>query len=155
MGLGQKITKGINSLGRKAENSVNKLGQKTENVFKKVDNGINRVDNIADNVINKGADIGQKIIDKSGQVTNVLRTGSNIANAVASNLDTLGVPGARLAHAATRQLANGATILDNKRDKLANQIEQARNTAQIEKDNLRKKIEAEKESLQGKVSNFI
>lgn len=155
MGLGQKITKGINTLGRKTENTVNKLGQKTHDVFKKIDKGINRVDNVAGNVIDRGANIGQRIIDKSGHVTNALRAGSNIANAVATNLDNLGVPGGRLAHAATRQLANGATMLDNKRDKLANQIEQARNTAQIEKNNLRKKLEAEKESLQGKVTNFV
>ena len=51
MGLGQKLSKGINTLGRKAENSVNKLGQKTDQVFRKIDSGINRVDNIASNVI--------------------------------------------------------------------------------------------------------
>ena len=55
MGLGQKLSKGINTLGRKAENSVNKLGQKTDQVFRKIDSGINRADNIASNVIDKTA----------------------------------------------------------------------------------------------------
>ena len=151
----KKIIRGINALGRKSNNTVLKIGQKIDGGFNKVEHTINRVDNVAGNVIDRGANIGQKIINKSGQVTNALRAGSNIANAIATNLDTLGVPGGSLAHAATRQLANGATMLDNKRDKLANQIEQARNTAQIEKSNLRKKIEAEKESLQNKVTNFV
>ena len=40
MGLGEKLSKSINTLGRKAENSVNKLGQKTNQVFRKIDSGI-------------------------------------------------------------------------------------------------------------------
>lgn len=78
-----------------------------------------RVDNVADNVIDEVANISQQVINKSGQITNALRAGSNIANAIATNLDNLGVPGGSLAHSATRQLSKGANVLDNKRDKLA------------------------------------
>ena len=46
MGLGEKLTKSINTLGRKSENSLNKLGQKTNQTFRKIDNTINHVDNV-------------------------------------------------------------------------------------------------------------
>jgi K+-sensing histidine kinase KdpD len=151
----KKIIRGINSLGRKAGNSVAKIGQKTHDVLNKIDNGINRADNIASNAINKVAGAGQKVINKSGQVTDALRVGSKIANAVASNLDTLGVPGGSLAHAATRQLANGASMLDAKRDNIAHKIENARQTAQIEKQNLRKKVDEQNNNLKSQVSNFV
>lgn len=77
------------------------------------------------------ANIAQQIVRKSGQVTNALRAGGNIANVIAINLDILGVPNESLAHTATGQLAKGAHMLDNKRDRLANQIENARNAIQI------------------------
>lgn len=123
MPLGQKLVKSINNLGQKANHSVAVLGRKTNNTLNKIDKGINRVDNIAGNVIDQTANVAQNVVQKSGQITNGLRAGSNIANAIASNLDSLGVPGGSLAHSATRQLANGATSLDNKRDKLANRSE--------------------------------
>lgn len=151
----KKIIRGISSLGRKASNSVTKLGNKTHDVLNKIENGVNRVDNIATNSIDKAADIGQKIVNKSGQVTNALRAGSNIANSIAGVADNLGVPGASLAHAATRQLANGAQIIDQKRDSIANKIESARQTAQLEKQNLRKKIDEQQNNLRDQVSNFV
>lgn len=151
----KKIIRGINTLGRKATNTVAKLGQKTHGVLNKIDRGIDRVDDIASNTINKAANVGQKIIDKSGQVTNVLRSGSNIANAVATNLATVGVPGAGVAAAATRGLAKGAESLDRKRDNIANKIENARQVAQLEKQNLRKRIDEQSQNLKGGVSNFI
>ena len=143
MGLGMKISKGINTLGRKAENSVHKLGQKTDNVFKKISGGINKVDNIAGNVIDKTADMAQNAVQKSGAITNALRQGAQIGNVIVSNLNRAGladVPmigtASKLAETGTNALAKGAKKLDQKRDKLANQIENARNSAQIEKNNL-------------------
>lgn len=151
----KKIIRGINTLGRKANNTVAKIGQKTHGVLNKIDNTVNRVDNIATNTIDKAANIGQKIVDKSGQVTNALRAGSNIANAVATNLASVGVPGAGVAAAATRGLAKGAESLDRKRDNIANKIENARQTAQIEKSNLRKRIDEQNNNLRNEVSNFV
>ena len=116
---------------------------------------MNRVDNIAENNINKASDLGQKIIDKSGKVTDALRIGSNIANAVATNLAMAGVPGAGVAMGATKALASGADKLDNRRDKLANQIENARQNSILEKNNLRKRISAENENLQKQVQTFV
>lgn len=156
MPLGQKIVRSINTLGRKAEHTVNKIGQKANGVIHKVGTGIANADNIASNAINQAADFGQRVVDKSGGVTNVLRAGSNIANAIGSNLDNLGVPGGNLAHSATKSLARGAEILDKKRDKLANKIEAARNSALLEKDNLRKQLDAKKDELQNNIhSNFV
>ncbi len=151
----KKIIRGINTLGRKATNTVAKLGQKTQGVLNKVDRGIDRVEDISSNTINKAANVGQKIIDKSGKVTDVLRAGSNIANAVATNLATVGVPGAGVAAAATRGLAKGAESLDRKRDNIANKIENARQAAQLEKQNLRKRIDEQSQNLRGEVSKFI
>ncbi len=151
----KKIIRGINTLGRKATNTVAKLGQKTQGVLNKVDRGIDRVEDISSNSINKAANVGQKIIDKSGKVTDVLRAGSNIANAVATNLATVGVPGAGVAAAATRGLAKGAESLDRKRDNIANKIENARQAAQLEKQNLRKRIDEQSQNLRGEVSKFI
>ena len=105
----KKIIRGINTLGRKANNSVKLIGQKTHGVLNKIDNGIERVDNVAGNAINKTANVAQKVIDKSGKVTDALRVGSNIANAVATNMAMVGVPGAGLAMGATNALAKGET----------------------------------------------
>ena len=55
---------------------------------------------------------------------------------------------------ATKALASGAQRLDNKRDQLANQIEDVRQKSIIEKNNLRKKISAENEKLQNKAQTF-
>jgi hypothetical protein len=118
----KKLIRSINTLGRKTNNTINKIGQKVDGGFNKIENTVNRVDNIAENNINKASDLGQKIIDKSGKVTDALRVGSNIANAVATNLAMVGVPGAGVAMGATKALASGADKLDNRRDKLANQI---------------------------------
>jgi hypothetical protein len=156
MGLGEKkIIRSINTLGRKASNTVNKIGVKADGAFNKVENTIGRVDNVAENAINKTANLGQKIVNQSGQVTNGLRAGSNIANAVAQNLNALGIPGANLASGATRQLARGADQLDRKRDKLANQIENARNSADLEKSNLRKRILNQNEKARNEFSSFV
>ena len=118
MGLGQKLSKGINNLGRKAENSVNKLGQKTNEVFKKIGHGINCVDNIASDVIDKTANIAQKVVDKSGAVTNILKQGAMVGNAIVSNLNRAGlanVPGigtlSTSAETGTNALAKGAKNL--------------------------------------------
>ena len=155
MGLGQKLTKGVHKLGQKIENTSNKLGQKTNNVFKKVGGAINKVDNIATDLINDGSDLGQKIIQKSGAITNTLRAGSSIANAVAEEANRLGVPGASLASGATRQLARGADILDKKRDKGAKYIENIQRKALIEKSNARKRLENQMNDTQNSVSKFV
>jgi len=159
MGLGQKLSKGINTLGRKAENSVNKLGQKTDQVFRKIDSGINRADNITSNVINKTANTAQNVVSKSGKVTDALRIGANIGNSIVTNLNRAGladVPligtASRLAETGTNALSRGATKLDQKRDQLANKIENTRATALIEKDNLRKRIDSEKNNAQEQLS---
>lgn len=151
----KKIIRGINTLGRKANNSVKLLGQKTHGVLNKIDNGINKVDNAVGNAIDKGANIAQKVVEKSGKVTDALRAGSNIANAVAGNLAMVGVPGAGLAMGATKALAKGAEKLDKKRDNIANRIEDARQSAQIEKNNLRKRIDEQKQNLDNQVSKFV
>lgn len=151
----KKIIRGINTLGRKANNTVKLVGQKTHGVLNKIDTGINKVDNFVGNSIDKGANIAQKVVDKSGQITNALRSGSNIANSVASNLAMVGLPGAGLAHSATNALAKGANQLDRKRDNIANRIEEARQTAQIEKNNLRKRIDEQKQNLDSQVSKFV
>jgi hypothetical protein len=165
MGLGIKISKGINRLGRKVENASNKLGQKTSNVFKKLDKGINNVDNYVGDAIDKGANIAQQVIKKSGGFTNALKQGAMIiGDTIVSNLNRAGladVPGigiaSKLAETGTNALRKGAVKLDSKRDtsKLANQIENARQTAQIEKSNVRKRVEAEKENAQNKITNFV
>ena len=159
MGLGMKLSKGINTLGRKAENSVNKLGQKTNMVFKKIDGGINRLDNVAGDVIDKSANTAQNIVSKSGAITNALREGAVVGNAIVTNLNRAGlrdVPligtAAGLAQTGTNMLANGAKRLDQKRDMLANQIEDARSSAQYEKNNLRKKLDAENRNAQEKLA---
>ena len=121
MGLGEKLSKSINTLGRKAENSVNKLGQKTNQVFRKIDSGINRADNIASNVIDKTANTAQTIVAKSGAVTDALRMGANVGNTIVSNLNRAGladVPGisiaSKLAETGTNALVRGATKLEIK-----------------------------------------
>lgn len=151
----KKLIRNINTLGRKTKNTVNKIGQKIDGGFDKVENTVNRVDNVASNTIDKASNIGQKIIDKSGKVTDALRAGSNIANAVATNLAMVGVPGAGLAMGATKALASGAQKLDKKRDQLSNEIEDMRQKSIIEKNNLRKKISAENEKLQNKAQTFV
>jgi len=151
----KKLIRGINSLGRKTKNTVNKIGQKIDGGFNKVENTINRVDNVAENTINKAANLGQKIVEKSGKITDALRVGSNIANAVASNLAMVGVPGAGVAMGATKALAKGAEKLDNKRDQVAKQIENAKQNALLEKNNLRKKVSAQNEELQKQAQTFI
>jgi hypothetical protein len=154
--LGEKrLIRSINTLGRKTTNTVNKIGQKVDGGFNKVENTVNRVDNQAENAINKASNLGQKIVDKSGRITDGLRAGSNIANAVATNLAMAGVPGAGVAMTVTKGLANGANKLDNKRDKLANQIENARQNSILEKNNLRKKVSAQNEKLQDQAQTFI
>ena len=159
MGLGEKLSKSINTLGRKAENSVNKLGQKTNQTFRKIDNTINRADNVASNIIDKTANTAQNIVAKSGAVTDALRMGANVGNTIVSNLNRAGladVPligtASRLAETGTNALSKGATKLDQKRDQMAKQIENTRANAQIEKNNLRKKIEAQKDNAQEKLS---
>lgn len=151
----KKIIRGINTLGRKANNTVKKIGQKTHGVLNKIDTGINKADNFVDKAIDRTANVAQKVIDKSGKVTDVLRAGSNIANAVAGNLAMVGVPGAGLAMGATKALAKGAEQLDKKRDNIANRIEDARQRAQLEKSNLRKRIDEQKQNLDGQVSKFV
>lgn len=151
----KKIIRGINTLGRKANNTVQKIGQKTHGVLNKIDTGINKADNFVDKAIDKTANVAQKVIDKSGKVTDVLRAGSNIANAVATNLASVGVPGAGLAMGATKALAKGAEQLDKKRDNIANRIEDARQRAQLEKSNLRKRIDEQKQNLDSQVSKFV
>jgi|LakMenE01Jun11ns_1017448.scaffolds.fasta_scaffold9468598_2 cell division septum initiation protein DivIVA len=159
MGLGEKLTKSINTLGRKAENSVNKLGQKTNQTFRKIDNTINRADNVASNIIDKTANTAQNIVAKSGKVTDALRVGANVGNTIVSNLNRAGLADvpmigtvSKLAETGTNALSKGANKLDAKRDQMARQIENTRANAQIEKDNLRKKIEAQKDSAQEKLS---
>ena len=129
MGLGEKLSKSINTLGRKAENSVNKLGQKTNQTFRKIDDTINRADNIASNIIDKTANTAQNIVAKSGAVTDALRMGANVGNTIVSNLNRAGladVPligtASRLAETGTNALAKGATKLDQKRDQMARQL---------------------------------
>ena len=151
----KKIIRSINTLGRKANNTVKLIGQKTHGVLNKIDTGINKADNFVGNAIDKGANIAQNVVDKSGKVTDALRAGSNIANAVATNLAMVGVPGAGLAMGATNALAKGATQLDKKRDNIANRIEEARQSAQIEKNNLRKRIDEQKQNLDSQVSQFV
>ena len=140
MGLGEKLSKSINTLGRKAENSVNKLGQKTNQTFRKIDNTINRVDNVASNVIDKSANMAQNVISKSGKVTDALRIGANIGNSIVTNLNRAGLADvpmigtvSKLAETGTNALSRGANKLDAKRDQLAKQIENTRANAQIEK----------------------
>lgn len=159
MGLGMKLTKKINTLGRKAENSVNKLGQKTNDVFKKVGQGINKVDNIASNAIDKTADLAQKAVMKSGAITDALRVGAQVGNAIVSNLNRAGLSNvplvgtaSSLAETGTNALAKGAKKLDQKRDKFANQIENARANAHLEKNNIRKKIEEQANKAQEQLS---
>ena len=159
MGLGQKLAKGINTLGRKAENSVNKLGQKTDMVFKKVSGGINRVDNTVGDFIDKSADMAQTAVTKSGAVTNALRQGAVVGNAIVTNLNRAGlkdVPligtAAGLAQTGTNMLANGAKRLDSKRDQLAQQIENTRASAQMEKSNLTKRLDNENNNAHQKLS---
>ena len=91
MGLGEKLSKSINTLGRKSENSLNKLGQKTNQTFRKIDNTINRVDNVASNVIDKSANMAQNVVSKSGKVTDALRIGANIGNSIVTNLNRAGL----------------------------------------------------------------
>jgi hypothetical protein len=67
----------------------------------------------------------------------------------------VGVSGAGVAMGATKALASGADKLDNRRDKLANQIENARQNSILEKNNLRKRISAENENLQKQVQTFV
>ncbi len=107
------------------------------------------------NAIDRGANVAQKVIDKSGKVTDALRSGSNIANAVATNMAMVGVPGAGVAMGATKALSRGADKLDKKRDNVANRIEEARQSAQLEKQNLRKRVEQQKQNLDDRVSNFV
>jgi len=151
----KKIIRGINTLGRKTKNTVTKIGQKTHGVLNKIDTGINKADNFVDKAIDRTANVAQKVIDKSGKVTDVLRVGSNIANAVATNLASAGVPGAGIAMGATKALSKGAEQLDKKRDNIANRIEDARQRAQLEKSNLRKRIDEQKQNLDGQVSKFV
>ena len=151
----KKIIRNINTLGRKANNTVKLIGQKTNGVLNKIDTGINKADNFVGNAIDKGANIAQNVVDKSGKVTDALRAGSNIANAVATNLAMVGVPGAGLAMGATKALSKGAEQLDKKRDNIAGRIENARQSAQLEKQNLRKKIDEQKQSLDNQVSKFV
>lgn len=151
----KKIIRGINTLGRKTKNTVAKIGQKTHGVLNKIDTGINKADNFVDKAIDRTANVAQKVIDKSGKVTDVLRVGSNIANAVSTNLASVGVPGAGLAMGATKALAKGAEQLDKKRDNIANRIEDARQRAQLEKSNLRKRIDEQKQNLDSQVSKFV
>ena len=91
MGLGEKLSKSINTLGRKSENSLNKLGQKTNQTFRKIDNTINRVDNVASNAIDKSANMAQNVISESGKVTDALRIGANIGNSIVTNLNRAGL----------------------------------------------------------------
>lgn len=79
---------------------------------------------------------------------------SNLNRAELADVPSIGIA-SKLAESGTNALRKGAVKLDNKRDKLANQIENARNTAQIEKSNLRKRIEAKKENTQNKITNFV
>ncbi len=159
MGLGEKLSKSINTLGRKSENSLNKLGQKTNQTFRKIDNTINRVDNVASNVIDKSANMAQNVVSKSGAVTDALRVGANVGNSIVTNLNRAGLADvpmigtvSKLAETGTNALSRGANKLDAKRDQLARQIENTRANAQIEKNNLRKKIEAQKDNAQEKLS---
>ena len=105
--------------------------------------------------------MAQNVVSKSGAVTDALRVGANIGNSIVTNLNRAGladVPligtASRLAETGTNALSRGATKLDQKRDQMAKQIENTRANAQIEKDNLRKKIEAQKDSAQEKL-NFV
>ena len=151
----KKIIRNINTLGRKANNTVKLIGQKTHGVLNKIDTGINKADNFVGNAIDKGANIAQNVVNQSGKVTDALRVGSNIANAVAGNLAMVGVPGAGLAMGATKALSKGAEQLDRKRDNIANRIEDARQSAQLEKQNLRKRLDEQKQNLDNKVSQFV
>jgi hypothetical protein len=151
----KKLIRSLNTLGRKTNNTVNKIGQKIDGGFNKVENTVNRVDNATENAINKVANVGQNIINKSGKITDALRVGSNIANAVATNLAMVGVPGAGLAMGATKALSSGADKLDSKRDKFAKQIENVRQNSILEKNNLRKKVSAENEKLQSQVQSYV
>ena len=159
MGLGEKLSKSINTLGRKSENSLNKLGQKTNQTFRKIDNTINRVDNVASNVIDKSANMAQNVVSKSGKVTDALRIGANIGNSIVTNLNRAGLADvpmigtvSKLAETGTSALSRGANKLDAKSDQLAKQIENTRANAQIEKKNIRKRVEAERDNAQEKLS---
>ena len=84
---------------------------------------------------------------------------SLIINSIVTNLNRAGladVPligtASKLAETGTSALSRGANKLDAKRDQLARQIENTRANAQIEKNNLRKKIEAQKDNAQEKLS---
>ena len=46
-------------------------------------------------------------------------------------------------------------MLDKKRDTVANQIENARQNAQIEKQNLRKRVDEQTQNARNEVSNFV
>ncbi len=94
-------------------------------------------------------------MSKSGAVTDALRAGANIGNSIVTNLNRAGladVPligtASKLPETGTSALSKGANKLDAKRDQMARQIENTRANAQIEKDNIRKKIEAQKDSAQ-------
>jgi hypothetical protein len=116
---------------------------------------------MASNAIDKTANFAQNAVTKSGAVTDALRVGAQVGNAIVTNLNRAGLKNvplvgtvSGLAETGTNALAKGAKQLDNKRDKLANQIENARANAHLEKNNLRKRIEAEKDNVQEKL-NFV
>jgi hypothetical protein len=73
--------------------------------------------------------MAQNVVNKSGAVTNALRVGANVGNAIVTNLNRAGladVPmigtASRLAETGTNALSREATKLDAKRDQMAKQI---------------------------------
>jgi hypothetical protein len=111
MGLGEKLSKSINTLGRKSENSLNKLGQKTNQTFRKIDDTINHVDNVASNVIDKSANMAQNVVSKSGKVTDALRIGANIGNSIVTNLNRAGLADVPLIGTASKLAETGTSAL--------------------------------------------
>lgn len=160
-GLGQKISKGINNLGNKAHNIANTLGQKTNGLLKYAQKTANTVGNEALDTakqINRGVNQidnqAQLALRKSGDITNGIRQGANyldkgikgitnVANAVGiGNVPIVG------------QALNTASSLTGQLNKGANKLDEYRDKADIERQNLRKKYDEIKNSVTNEYNNF-
>jgi len=134
MGLGNKILRGVSKIGQKANNTINSIGKKTMSTLNKVDSGVNKALNFTDN-----------IAQKSGDFTNVLRKGANITDKIITGLNNSGVGNLvpygnqvlSAANKASRYVKQGAEKIDEARDK----YEDVRNKIDVEKMNVRKRIE--------------
>ncbi len=154
MGLGMKMHKAFSKLGNKVSNAASKIGQKTSNVIKNVDNRAGKIINNADK-------FAGKVIDKSGGVTNYLKTTARIGNNIARGLDIIAgdipVVGkfAGLAREGAQMANQGARKLDKIRDSAHEKREEYRANLDIERNNIRKKLEKANNEAVDKVQKFV